>query len=35
MSIHFRILGTAWRDNALLVQFDSGQAVERLLFDEA
>jgi ribonuclease Z len=35
MSIPFRILGTAGRDNALLVQVDSGQAVERLLFDEA
>ena len=33
MSITFRILGTAGRDNALLVQIDSGQAVERLLFD--
>jgi ribonuclease Z len=33
MSIEFRILGTAGRDNALLVQVDSGQAVERLLFD--
>jgi len=33
MSITFRILGTAGRDNALLVQVDSGQAVERLLFD--
>lgn len=33
MSIHFQILGTAGRDNALLVQVDSGQAVERLLFD--
>jgi ribonuclease Z len=33
MSITFRILGTAGRDNALLVQTDSGQAVERLLFD--
>ena len=33
MSITFRILGTAGKDNALLVQVDSGQAVERLLFD--
>ena len=33
MSITFRILGTAGRDNALLVQVDSGQAIERLLFD--
>jgi len=33
MSITFHILGTAGRDNALLVQVDSGQAVERLLFD--
>lgn len=33
MSISFRILGTAGRDNALFVQVDSGQAVERLLFD--
>lgn len=33
MSISFRILGAAGRDNALLVQVDSGQSVERLLFD--
>jgi ribonuclease Z len=33
MSIHFRVLGAAGRDNALLVQVDSGQAVEKLLFD--
>jgi ribonuclease Z len=33
MSMTFRILGAAGRDNALLVQIDSGQAVERLLFD--
>lgn len=33
MSLSFRILGTPGRDNALLVQIDSGQAVERLLFD--
>jgi ribonuclease Z len=33
MSITFHILGSAGRDNALFVQIDSGQAVERLLFD--
>ena len=33
MSMTFHMLGTAGRDNALLVQIDSGQAVERLLFD--
>ena len=33
MSTTFQILGAAGRDNALLVQVDSGQAVERLLFD--
>lgn len=33
MSISFRILGAAGSDNALLVQVDSGQSVERLLFD--
>ncbi len=33
MSISFRILGSAGRDNALLVQVDSGQSIERLLFD--
>lgn len=33
MSITFRVLGQAGRDNALLVQIDSGQSVERLLFD--
>lgn len=33
MSISFRILGTAGGDNALQVQIDSGQTVERLLFD--
>ncbi len=33
MSLRFRILGAAGKDNALLVQVDSGQAVERLLFD--
>ena len=30
MSMTFRILGKAGRDNAVLVQVDSGQAVERL-----
>lgn len=33
MSMTFRILGNAGRDNALLVQVDCGQAVETLLFD--
>lgn len=33
MSISYRVLGQAGRDNALLVQVDTGQAVERLLFD--
>jgi ribonuclease Z len=33
MSITHRILGTPEKDNALLVQVDSGQSVERLLFD--
>jgi ribonuclease Z len=33
MSITHRILGSAGRDNALLVQIDSGQSIERLLFD--
>jgi len=33
MSISFRVLGAAGRDNALLVEVDSGQALERLLFD--
>ncbi|EDY19192.1 ribonuclease Z [Chthoniobacter flavus Ellin428] len=33
MSISFRILGKAGGDNALLVQIDSGQTIERLLFD--
>jgi ribonuclease Z len=33
MSISFRILGGAGRDNALWVQVDSGQLIERLLFD--
>jgi len=33
MSIAFRILGTPGNDNALLVEIDSGQSIERLLFD--
>jgi ribonuclease Z len=33
MSLTHRILGTPGRDNALFVAVDSGQAVERLLFD--
>lgn len=33
MSIASRILGAAGRDNALLVQIASGQALKRLLFD--
>lgn len=33
MSLTFHVLGTPDRDNALLVNIDSGQAVERLLFD--
>ena len=33
MSINFRILGKPGRDNAVLMQVDSGQSVERLLFD--
>lgn len=33
MSITFNVLGSAGRDNALLVQVDSGQQIERLLFD--
>jgi ribonuclease Z len=33
MSLSFRVLGDAGRDNALLVVIDSGQAVSRLLFD--
>ena len=32
MSITYRILGAAGHDNALLVQLDSGQSIERLLF---
>jgi ribonuclease Z len=33
MSITFDILGMPGRDNALLVRIDSGQSIERLLFD--
>ena len=33
MSLTHRVLGAPGRDNALVVQVDSGQAVERLLFD--
>ncbi|MDB5336901.1 MAG: Ribonuclease [Planctomycetaceae bacterium] len=33
MSITFDILGAPGRDNALLVRVDSGQSIERLLFD--
>lgn len=33
MSIKFQVLGAAGGDNALLVEVDSGQCVERLLFD--
>ncbi|HAL70955.1 MAG TPA: ribonuclease Z [Verrucomicrobiales bacterium] len=33
MSITFQVLGTAGGDNAMFVQVDSGQSVERLLFD--
>lgn len=33
MSTTFKVLGAAGGDNALLVQIDSGQSVERLLFD--
>ncbi len=33
MSLTFQILGNPEADNALLVMIDSGQAVERLLFD--
>jgi ribonuclease Z len=33
MSLSFQVLGNAGRDNALLVNVDSGQAVSRLLFD--
>ena len=33
MSITFDVLGTPGNDNALLVRIDSGQSIERLLFD--
>ena len=33
MAISFEILGTPGRDNALFVRIDSGQSVDRLLFD--
>ncbi len=33
MSITFQVLGDAGRDNALFVRLDSGQAIDRLLFD--
>jgi ribonuclease Z len=33
MSLSSQVLGSAGRDNALLVRVDSGQAVSRLLFD--
>lgn len=33
MSLSSQVLGTAGRDNALLVTVDSGQAIEKLLFD--
>lgn len=33
MSLQYRVLGAPGRDNALLVHIDSGQGVERLLFD--
>jgi ribonuclease Z len=33
MSIRFRVLGNPDADNALFVEVDSGQSVERLLFD--
>jgi ribonuclease Z len=33
LSIHYKILGRAGRDNALWVEINSGQAYERLLFD--
>jgi ribonuclease Z len=33
MSLTYRVLGTPERDNALLVQIDTGQSIERLLFD--
>jgi ribonuclease Z len=33
MSLTYRILGTPERDNALLVHIDTGQSIDRLLFD--
>lgn len=33
MNLTYRVLGTAGRDNALLVQINGGQSTERLLFD--
>lgn len=33
MAISFEILGSPGRDNALLVRIDSGQSIDRLLFD--
>ncbi|WP_193211040.1 MBL fold metallo-hydrolase [Luteolibacter marinus] len=33
MAIRFRVLGGAGRDNALFVEVDSGQGIQRLLFD--
>lgn len=33
MSLSYQVLGVAGHDNALLVQVDSGQSLERLLFD--
>src|SRR5947209_12941256 len=33
VSITFQVLGAAGRDNALFVRLDSGQAIDRLLFD--
>ncbi len=33
MAITFQVLGTPGRDNAVLAKVDSGQSVERLLFD--
>lgn len=33
MAITFQVLGTPGRDNAVLAKVDSGQAVEKLLFD--
>jgi ribonuclease Z len=33
MSLDYRVLGAPGRDNALHVRIDSGQRIERLLFD--